>query len=179
MKIWLVSLLLVTCGCVAGGRAYLEIADQIASVPDGNARIVILRPRESMLYIARKATISLNGEKIGATPYGGFHYHDIVAGKHRLKAGMWDMPGRCEITLDASAGQVYYFQVDPRNESFWAFSAGDFAASALDAGVISVLGGLTAGAAESYGNDCGGAFRLYPIDSSTAVSKLPDLKQSD
>ena len=93
---------------------------------------------------------------------------------------MWDSPGQCELTLAANPGQTYYFQVDPRTESLGAFSAAGFVTSMVTGGVLAdVAGGLAGSAAESYGKECGGAFRLYPVDPETANSKLLDLNLSE
>lgn len=167
-------------GCAARGPGYSESSAQIASVPDSLARIVFFRTRDSALYIARKATISVDGEKVGATAYGGFHYVDVTPGTHQLRADMWDAPGQCELTLVSGSGQTYYFQVDPRKESFGAFSVAGFAADIVSSGVIGGLaGGLAGSAAESYGKNCGGAFKLYPVDPGTAKMKLRDLNLSE
>lgn len=166
--------------CAARGPSFTEASEEIAAAPEDVARIVFFRTRDSALYIARKATITVDGQKAGATAYGGFHYVDVSEGAHQLRADMWDAPGRCELTLVTSAGQTYYFQVDPRTESFGAFSVAGFAADVVSSGVVSGLaGGLVGSAAESYGKKCGGAFRLYPVDEQTSLSKLRDLSLSE
>ncbi len=143
------------------------------------AKVVFFRTKESALYVARRAAIYIDDSKVGGTAYGGFHYHDVSPGEHLLRADMWDSPGDCELTLNAIVGETYYFQVDPRQESFGAFSAAGFAAGLISGGVLAdVGGGLAGAAAESYGKACGGAFRLYPVDEKTALSKLTALKLS-
>lgn len=170
----------IIVGCAARGPDYTAISAEVSQAPDDSARIVFFRTRDSALYIARKARISLDGENIGGTPYGGFHYVDVVPGAHRVRADMWDAPGRCELTLVTSPGQTYYFQVDARSESFGAFSAAGFAVDLVSGGVIAGLaGGLAGSAVESYGKTCGGAFNLYPVDPETASLKLRELKLSD
>lgn len=170
----------IIVGCAARGSEYRTISAEVSKAPDDSARIVFFRTRDSALYIARKARISVDGEKIGGTPYGGFHYVDVAPGPHRLRADMWDAPGRCELTLVTSPGQTYYFQVDARSESFGAFSAAGFAADLVSGGIVAgVAGGLAGSAIESYGKTCGGAFNLYPVDPETASIKLRQLKLSD
>lgn len=171
--------LTILSGCAARGPNYVDAISKATPIQDNMARIVFFRTRESALYIARKATISIDDEKVGATAYGGFHYHDVQTGIYRLRADMWDAPGRCELILDASVGQTYYFQVDPRDESFGAFAVSGFAAEMVSSGVlIGLAGGLAGSTAESLGKECSGAFRLYPVDQETANSKLLDLKLS-
>lgn len=169
-------------GCAASGVPYSDVSSQLAPPTDQQARVVFLRTRDTLLYLARRATITVDGEKVGTTGYGGFHVHDLPAGAYKIRADMWDAPGHCELILNAERGHVYYFQVDPRSESFGAFGASGFAASLLAGGVLSeiafVTGGLAGNAIESYGQICGGAFRLYPVDAQTATSRLTDLRLS-
>lgn len=146
---------------------------------DDVARIVFFRTRDSALYIARQAAVSMDGEKIGGVGYGSFLVHDIDAGNHGLRAGMWDMPGQCELIFTAAAGQTYYFQVDPRSESLGAFASGDLVTQLLTSNVlVNVAGGVSAVAAESYGKECGGAFRIYPVDAGTAITRLGPLRHT-
>lgn len=179
MKCLVSVCLLFLCGCSASGPSFSDSRADLIVTSGEMARVVFFRTKESALYIARKAAIHVDDSKVGGTAYGGFHHHDVLPGEHRLRADMWDLPGTCELTLNAVAGRTYYFQVDPRQESFGAFSAAGFAASLVSGGVLADLGGGLAGAAaESYGKECGGAFRLYPVDEETALSKLSGLKLS-
>ena len=174
------SAVLSLCACAASGPSFDEIASAAEAIPVGKARVILFRTRDSRLYVARHAAVSMDGEKLGGAGYGSFLIHDIDAGNHRLKADMWDMPGRCELAFTAAAGEHYYFQVDPRAESFGAFAAGDLATYLLTNNMFaSVAGGLGAVAAESYGKECGGAFRIYPVDPGTATSRLGPLRRID
>ena len=157
----LITLLLSACSL---GPDYSIIKDKINSVPTENvARIVFFRTTESVLYAARSAPINIDGQKIGSVMCRDFLYKDVAEGKHILKTELWDMPGKCEITLNAKADNIYYFQVDSRSQSFWAFMAG----------------GIIGNAIESSGKECGGAFKLYPNDPETAKIKLIDLRLSE
>ncbi len=174
------SAMLLLVACAASGPTFEESGVGSEPIPDGKARIVFLRTRDSGLYIARQASVSLDGEKVGGAGYGSFFVHDIDAGEHGLRADMWDMPGQCELIFTAAAGETYFFQVDPRSESFGAFAAGDLATQLLTTNVlINVAGGVSAVAAESYGKECGGAFRVYPVDADTAIARLEALRLSD
>ena len=167
--------------CAYTGQQLTQVATGLhpETVRAEEARIVFFRTRDSALYIARKATILIDGQKMGGVGYGKFQYHDVEAGEHLLRADMWDMPGECVLTLNADAGETYFFQVDPRAESFGAFAAGDVAGWVLSENVlVSVAGGVGAVAIESYGQECGGAFRLYPVDAATAKTRMDSLKRS-
>ena len=166
-------------GCGARGPRYAESAAASASIPLEHARLVFFRTCESPLYIARRAAITIDGRKVGAAACDGFFVRDVTRGRHVISAGMWDAPGRCELALTAAAPQTYYFQVDPRAESFGAFAVAGFAASLLTGGVLSDLaGGLAGSALESYGQSCAGAFRLYPVDPETALRRLAELRHT-
>lgn len=174
----LVTLLL--CACAGNGPKFDPGGLSAEPIAEGKARIVLFRTRESALYVARQASVSLDGDKIGGAPYGSFFVHHTDAGDHGLRAGMWDMPGRCELIFTAAAGETYFFQIDPRSESFGAFATGDLAAQFLTADVlVNIAGGLSAVAAESYGKACAGAFRIYPVDTDTAVARMKTLHRAD
>jgi len=171
---------LLLCACAASGPRFDEATIGAIAIPDGKARVVLFRTRDSALYIARLATVWLDGEKIGGTGYGSFFVRDIDAGNHSLRADMWDMPGQCELVLSAAAGETYFFQIDPRSESFGAFAAGDLAAQLVTMNVfVNIAGGVSAVAAESYGEECGGAFRIYPVDTGTARARLKPLRRAN
>jgi hypothetical protein len=173
------SVLLPLCACAASGPTFDESAFDTEAIADGKARIVFFRTRDSALYVARQAAVSMDGQKIAGIGYGSFYLHDVDAGNHRLRADMWDMPGRCELIFRAAAGESYYFQVDPRSESFGAFASGDLATLLFTANMfVNVAGGVSAVAAESYGKECGGAFRIYPVDAGTAITRLSPLRHA-
>lgn len=169
--VWAVGLL---SACAAPGPGDGSV---MTPPPDGQARIVFLRTRDSVLYVARRAAISIDGETVGRTAFGRFHAHDVPAGPHSLGAGMWDVPGACVLTLTAAAGETYYFQVDPRAESLGAFASASFFTELVTENLATSLAvGFGAVAAESYAAECGGAFRLYPVDPEGARAKLSALK---
>lgn len=179
----LVALVALAAGCTSGGSPLAPeertttVAENFAPVPEGMSRLVFLRSRESVLYVARSAPIYWGEEKLGSTVYGRYFHRDLPAGEHRLHIRNWDTPGRCEVVVDVRAGQTYYFMVDPREAGFGAFVAGDAAAMLLGQEMwVALAGGMAAMAAESYANDCGGLFRLYPVDETTATRLLVDLE---
>ncbi len=167
-------------GCVATGPDYKHMLPEINGMPDGMARLVFFRTDESSLYSARSARVLVNGERVGGCALGGFFYRDLLPGEHHLVADMWDAPGHCEVIIGAQAGATYYFQIDARPESFWAFvgpaAGSDLVSQNIIISVAAGIGGITA---EAYGRDCGGAFRLYPVDPATAQQRMSNLKLSE
>ena len=87
---WLAAFLL--SACAASRPTFDESVVGSESIPEGKARLVFFRTRDSGLYIARQAAVSLDGNKVGGAGYGSFFVHDIDSGRHSLKADMWDMP---------------------------------------------------------------------------------------
>lgn len=173
-------IMLLLSACAASGPTFDRTALGSEVVPDGKARFVFFRTHDSALYLARRASVSMDGKRIAMIGYGSFFIHEIDAGEHGLRADMWDMPGRCEVIVTAAAGETYYFQVDPRAASFGAFASGDLVSQLLVSNAfVSVAGGVSAVAAESYGKECGGAFRIYPVDAGTATSRLEPLRLAD
>ena len=59
------SAILLLAACATSGPTFEESGLGSAPIPDGKARIVFLRTRDSGLYLARQASVSLDGEKIG------------------------------------------------------------------------------------------------------------------
>jgi hypothetical protein len=177
---WLSAVCFLLAACAATGTGFDTRRDDISRVPEAKARVVFLRTDESLLYSARKARVLIDGEKTGGCALGGFIFRDIPPGEHRLVADMWDAPGRCEVIVTAEAGRVYYFQVDPRPRSFWGFAgpaaASDLLGQSMAFSIASGIGGMTA---ESYGKECGGVFRLYPVDEPTAMNRLAKLRLSE
>lgn len=154
---------LLFAGCTTLGKPYQSLKEQIDAPPSaGSSRLVFLRTKEHQLYEGRAAGVDLDDKEIGAVAYGGFFFHDIAPGTHKLKTEMWDMVGKCVVGLNAEAGATYYFMVDARTESFWAGMAG----------------GAIGNAIEGSGKECSGAFKLYPVDPETAKTKIATLRYS-
>ena len=162
-QLLLVILSLSLIGCAASGPTYESKRNEIISLDEESARLVFFRTKESTLLIGRSAPVDIDGQKTGSCSYGGFFYRDILPGEYSIKTEIWDVPGKCELTLTAEAGEIYYFKVDPRSESFTAF----------------MLGGVIGNAVESSGKKCGGAFKIYPASEEVAKEQMVGLKQSD
>jgi hypothetical protein len=142
----------------------------------GRSHLVFLRTRDSRLYILRDAPVYVDGQKADSIAYGGAFRWDVDPGTHRLAVKTWDSPGQCEVVIEAEADRSHYFQVDPRTESFTAFMAGDVAGLAVSSNTwVALASGLALASAESYAQECGGLFRVYPLDESTARTRLAEL----
>ena len=177
---WLSAGCCVLAACAANGTGFDTRRGEISQVPAATARVIFFRTDESLLYSARKARVLVDGDKTGACALGGFIFRDIAAGEHRLIADMWDAPGRCEVIVTAEAGRIYYFQVDPRPRSFWSFAGPAAASDVLGQSIaFSIASGVGGMAVESYGKECGGVFRLYPVDEATAMERLATLRLSE
>jgi hypothetical protein len=178
---WSVSgFCLLLSACAATGPSFEVEQEKIAAVGSDTARFVFYRTNDSFLYSARKSRIVIDGETTGAVALGGFFYRDVTPGRYRMKADMWDAPGNCELLLTADAGSLYYFQVDPRKESLWSFAGPAGAGDLLGAEIaVSVAAGVVGMAAESYGKECGGAFRLYPVGADAARERIAGLRLSE
>lgn len=176
----LLAVSFLVSACAATGPDYERMGSDIAAVPDGVTRIVFYRTNESLLYSARKARIMIDGENAGGCALGGFFFRDLSPGDHRLKADMWDAPGHCEVLVTSETGRIYFFQVDPRQQSFWSFAGPTAVSDLLGQSIaVSVASGVGGMAVESYGAECGGVFRLYPVDEPTARERIARLRLSD
>ena len=162
-KLSILIFTIIITGCAATGPSFLEVKSDIENLSKEKARVVFYRTKESSLYLARKAPVDINNKQVGACAYGGFFYLDIPEGRHSIKTEIWDMPGECELFLNAESGSTYYLQVDPRMESFTAF----------------MLGGIVGNAIEGSGKQCSGAFKLYPASKEIAEKKLVNLRLSE
>ncbi len=99
---------------------------------------------------------------MGSCDYAGFKVFDIIAGKHTLTVDVWDSPGTCELPIDVSGGNEYFFEIKPRLGNF----------------LGGLLGGPIGSAIESSGKQCGGAFAVEPVAKELAIPKLADLKMT-
>ena len=144
----------------------------------GQAHLVFLRTRDSLLYVLRDAPVYVDGQRVNSIGYGDSFRWDVDPGTHRLAVKTWDSPGGCEVVIDAQEERSYYFQVDPRTESFVTFMAGDVAGLAVSSNSwVALASGLALASAESYARECGGLFRFYPVDESTARTQLAQLER--
>lgn len=153
-----ITCLLVT-GCASLGPLYPEASKTIPKITQNQSRAYFLRTNESDLYLARSAAIKIGDNNGGSCPKGGFFYRDINPGKYIIKTDMWDLPGSCKLVLNATKGEVYYFEITPRMKSYTTFLTTGFLGNAI----------------EASSQDCIGAFAIVPIPEEEATNKLSKL----
>jgi hypothetical protein len=167
------------CACAATGERFSEHEAGASAVPDTVARLIVYRP-ERILYAARNATLKVDGVGAGTIASYGFRVFEVDPGSHVLLVDMWDVPGTCELSLNAEAGFKYYFEVQPRESSFLA-GLGGLAFPAITATGLALSTAATVGgmAVESSFRECGGAFAIMPVEESTALPKLARTRLSE
>lgn len=171
--ILLLLVLPAMAACTTAPATPRDMDPDLPPPAEGSARLVFLRTHDSKLYLLRNAPVYLDGQKIADIPYGGWFQREVSPAQYRLTVRNWDSPGRCEVVIDAKSDTTYYLQIDPRDENFGAFVAGDIAGAVAGANVwVALATGVTVQAAESYVHACGGLFRLYPVDEASALAKL-------
>jgi hypothetical protein len=161
--IGILSIVLALTGCAASGPRYSDLDPAKQPALKSQARLIIFRTKENGQYSARSATLKIDGTKVGSVDYGGFNTFDVSPGKHLLGVDMWDAPGKCELPVETTTDNIFYFEVTPRINSFLAFMGGGFIGATI----------------ESSGTQCGGAFSITPVDQSIALPKLTDLRLSE
>lgn len=165
-------------GCATGVRYSEDLSAHVALPPE-LARITILRTRENAQYVIRSAPLRLDGKSIGDLNFGGYLIVNTSAGTHTLQVELGDIPGRCEVTFQATEGAIAYFEVLPRWENMIAATPGvlvpGVTPSSLLFGNTVALAGM---AIESAEKQCGGAFAIIHIEPVTALAKLADLRRS-
>lgn len=116
-----------------------------------------------MQYSGRASAIKLDANSLGSCEYGGFSAFDVAPGKHVLTVDMWDSPGTCDLQIEVTAGNRYFFQIRPRSANLTG----------------ALVGGLIGMAVESYGLQCGGAFSVHLVPEEYATAKLADLRMTE
>jgi hypothetical protein len=161
----IVVALALLAGCVSG-PSYKEAKNTLPKLEEGKARLIVYRTKESKLYIAKSAPITINGAELGKVGYGGFSFKDVSPGSYTLKTTAWDWPGSCEISFTITgADKTYFFEVKPREESYEAFKKGSII-------ILPEITGLISAANESKGKVCGGLFSLGPTEFKKASAQL-------
>lgn len=156
----------------SGGAASIELNQQLVAALFYGGFYYVDVPSASMALTAFGRFRAFGACEIEDSAAPGSKVY-IDAGIHRLRVDTWDIPGKCELIFSTAPGETLYSKVDPRTESFGAFAAGDLAARLLTTNVVvNVAGSVSAVAAESYGRECGGAFRTYPVDARTEITRL-------
>jgi hypothetical protein len=162
-----------------GGVAYPEFAATAPAVSTDSIRLVVLRAADTPQYSVRSASLRLDDSDVGGLAPGAYKAFTVTPGTHRFVVDMWDVPGRCELTLEVAGGGEHFFEVSPRG-------ANAIATLPMVLVPVSSLGGLlTSGAlmmgglaAESAGKQCGGAFSIVELERPAAIAKLAPLRAS-
>lgn len=186
MAIRVVALLVsfaALASCATPGKPYPEHMAEAGPVPDGQARIVLLRPDKRG---PSKAYVRIDEKLLGKLAIEGFLLADVHAGAVEISAsGKSKMYGVCRLPLEVAAGETLYVELAPRPENVVADVVGSLAGLAVpgaDSVAQSVgamaVGAAAASAAESAGKLCGGPFRLTRIPETTALSALETLTVS-
>lgn len=181
--------------CATQGTGYSEAAASADSLGEGQARLVLLRPKDKDDGWGSAAAIRINGDEITGLSYGKFLFVDVPAGAVSISAsGTIVALGACEIQVELAQGDTVYVDVGPRMSYLVAAAAGSLlggllvpapqaAASATEAVVGSVLAtsaGSTAGevaavSVEGRSQPCRGPFQLALMPESQAQDRLQEL----
>jgi hypothetical protein len=167
-------------GCAATGPRYAETAASSTSVPDEASRLVVYRSAAHRQYAGAAAEVKLEGTALGSCDYEGFATFDVPAGIHVLGIDAASTIGKCEITIDVSGGNRYYYEISPRVEHYVASMPGlvisAFGPVGFIVGVITTLVGQSSEAARTA---CGGPFSIAPVSEDVALLALPALRKSN
>jgi hypothetical protein len=165
--------------CAGGGVGYAEFAAGAPAVATDSIRLVVFRAADTPQYSVRSASIRLDDADVGGLAPGAYKAFTVAPGVHRLLVDMWDVPGRCELSVEVGGGSEHFFEVSPRGANAVAtlpmllIPINSFAGW-LTSGAV-MMGGQTA---ESAGKQCGGAFSIVELERPAAIAKLSTLRAS-
>jgi hypothetical protein len=154
-------LVVLLFGCAGTGPKYSELSQEMNSMQDNKARIVVFRTGDSSIPGPTKPSVNINNNKIGELALETFVYADVPSGTHFIETQIFDKPGSCKIALTAARGKTYYFIVDLRYRNFDYFLADGLAKHASEVSLIKCTGNF---------------FALYPVDEDTAAAKIYNLR---
>ena len=160
LSFFYVVLFCALAGCVTLGKGYEETMSMAPPQAADSVRLFFFRTTENGLYSARSAAITVDDSSVGSCPMGGFFYIDVAPGSRIIATDMWDLPGSCTLTLHASEGEAYYFEVTARMESYKLFLTTGFIGNAVEASE----------------KTCSGAFALVPTEKEKALELLSSLR---
>jgi hypothetical protein len=181
-------LFLVAC-TTPGSKHHLPYPEHPMSfepVPPLSGRLTVYRtsPEGPTWYFPFTASgasiVQLDGVSLGAVGIDEYFIRDASPGHHILRAELPGWPGKCDISIDLTAGTTHAFEVAPRRSYFLATLPGQMVSGVpilgLVVGPAAEFGGA---AAESVGQVCGGPFSIAPVEVETARIKLANLRSSD
>lgn len=187
-------------GCATQGPPYPEKIAEAGPPVSGHTRIILLRPDKRYDdYSLSRAVIRVNDAPLGKLAYGGFLYVDVTGDEVAIEASAKSrVYGVCKLRLPANAGDTLYVDVAPRPASIAADIVGTVAGAAIvgnapsantpaevivrESGVVGAAAGTAGSVAaskiESAGKECGGPYRLKPIEAPAALEHLTRLSWS-
>ena len=103
--------LLALGGCASAPDAAPE------AIPAGMAQLNVTRPSD-WLYAAVKATVEVNGARVGDIARDDGYAASIRAGPTTVSAFAASPPGRYTVSFNAEPGKPYRLVVSPRREGY-------------------------------------------------------------
>jgi hypothetical protein len=174
-KVLLLGFAIALAGCAASGVRYSNHAAVTADLARDSTRITVFRTEQHSTYGGRAASVRVDGRFVGGCEYAGYVVFFVPPGPHVLAVDMVEMPGTCSVAADVLGGEDYYYEIEPRPESYVAGVVGNVL-DALGGGLL--VGTLGALSAESAGKRCGGAFAIRPVAEEKALAELVRLRAS-
>ena len=156
-------------GCSSVPVRYAESFETIPVLDKNEARIFFYRLDDSPLYWLRGASVDIDGENLGSSSVGSAFYYDVSPGEHIIETDMSDLPGSCQVTLQARAGYIYHFKVTARWESF----------NTMMKNLYDPLSGMARLYLDSLMQECSGAFAIVPVPEAKALNEMSGLKISN
>jgi hypothetical protein len=182
-------------GCAVQGTGYVEAAANAVPPGEGQARLVLLRPRDKDDGSGSRAAIHVNDDPTRGLAYGEFLFVDLAAGPVSIRAsGPIAALGACEVQVELAPRSTAYVDVGPRMSYMVAAAAGSLlgglvipapqaAASVTEAMVGSVVataagsgaGEVVAVSAEGRALACRGPYQLALLPEAEASYRLQGL----
>jgi hypothetical protein len=181
LAIAFLAALLAACAAPTGptGPPFAEHASRAGAVAPEMARLYVFWPTtDSKRLLA--ARLMIDGTGVDSCEYGGFNGYDVPAGTHVLAVDREDLPGRCEVRVDASGGSTYFWQLALRTSYQAAGMPGALIGSIpfpplIAIGIALMISGV---AIESSGKECGGPYSITPVDETAALPRISGLRKS-
>lgn len=142
--------------CSANGPIYSD-----ANIPHGTGSTIVVYRPSSILQVARRFPLEINGVEKCSLSNGGYFAETVVPGKIGLTSSMWDQPGTSRAEIMASANQTSYVSIRLNN---------DKTAAGIGGGMIGLL--IAEGSSSTSG-----PFIFSNVPESQALKELADLKQ--
>ncbi len=189
----------ILSACATPGMGYIEAAAGASPLGQGQARLVLLRPRDKDDGGGSPAAMRVNGDSVQGLSYGEFQFVDVAAGPVSIMAsGPIVVLGACELQLELAVGETLYVDVGPRMSYIVAALLGSVAgaaaipapqaagsaAEAMVGSVAAAAAGSAAGTAAAVSTEgrslpCRGPYQLALVPESDARDRLQGLTMSN